>query len=110
MSQGCDASGATRWSYNYKVTEETLSFWFKQVPSTATYDQLQSTIKIDRESLNAVIINVKQGSELNCRQEEGEKRRPGTSPSIKNIRVPQSWINGEPVREEEKEQKEQRRP
>ena len=107
MSNRCDASRAARWSYNYKVTEETLSFWFKRVPNAPTHGQISSTIKIDRESMRSTMSNVKNSRELNCRQEVGENRRPGTSPSRKNVRVPQDWIDGEPVLQEEKEQKEQ---
>jgi hypothetical protein len=81
MSKSCDASKAQMWTYTYKVSEETIVFWFNQVPAGRVHSQLLSTIKLDRESLKAVLSKVEHSAELTCRKEKGENRRPGTSPA-----------------------------
>ena len=81
MGKGCDASKANMWNYHYKVTDEELKFLFNLVPVGAVKAQLLSTITIDRKSLKAVMSNVSHSSELTCRQEPGEDRKPGSSPS-----------------------------
>lgn len=85
--KGCDASKAAMWSNSYRVNEETITFWFKQQPGGSHYNQLTQTIKLDRKTLKAVISKVKHSSELTCRQEKGEDRKPGTSPSRRGYRL-----------------------
>ena len=81
MGKGCDASKEAMWNYHYKVTDEELKFLFNLVPVGAVKAQLLSTITIDRKSLKAVMSNVSHSRELTCRQEPGEDRKPGSSPS-----------------------------
>lgn len=87
MSKSCDASNATMWSYNYIVDDETIEFFFNQVPYGRVKAQFLSTIKLDRESMKAFLSNVPQGNELTCRQEPGEDRAPGTSPSRHGMKL-----------------------
>jgi len=81
MKKGCDASKANMWNYKYKVTDDTIQFVFNQVPIGAVKAQLLSIITLDRNSLKAVMSNVPHSKELTCRQEPGEDRKPGSSPS-----------------------------
>ncbi|MDH4020485.1 MAG: hypothetical protein OEU84_12880 [Xanthomonadales bacterium] len=87
MHKGCDLSEADMWNYNYKVNEKTISFLVDPAPRIAVNYQMLSTIILDRETLKAVMTNVEFGKELTCREEPGEDRRPGTSPSRKGIRL-----------------------
>jgi hypothetical protein len=87
MKKGCDASKANMWNYNYIVTDETLQFVFNQVPNGAVKAQFISTITLDRDSLKAVMTNVSQSKELTCRQEPGEDRKPGSSPSRRGSKI-----------------------
>ena len=87
MKKGCDASGADMWNYNYTVDEKTISFLVDPSPMIAVNYSMLSTIKLDRETLKAVMTNVEFGKELTCREEPGEDRRPGTSPSRRGVRL-----------------------
>jgi len=87
MSKSCDASKATMWNYNYRVTDEIIEFMFNQVPSGAVKAQFLSTITLNRETLKAVMTKVKHGTELTCRKEKGADRKPGSSPSRDGIKV-----------------------
>lgn len=88
MSKGCDASNSSMWNYNYVVNQETLEFFFNSVPNGADKVQFYQTIKLNRETLKAVMGNVLESKELTCRQEPGENRRPGTPPSRRGTRLP----------------------
>jgi len=88
MSKGCDASNSSMWNYNYVVNQETLDFFFNSVPNGADKVQFYQTIKLNRETLKAVMGNVLESKELTCRQEPGENRRPGTPPSRRGTRLP----------------------
>lgn len=87
MSKSCDASKASMWNYNYKVTDDTIEFIFNMVPNGAVKSQFLSTIKLDRKTLKAVMSNVSHSSELTCRQEPGKNRKPGSSPSRRGIKT-----------------------
>jgi len=87
MSKGCDASKANMWNYNYQVNDDTIEFLFNQVPNGAVKSQFLSTIKLDRKTMKAVMSKVSHSSELTCRQEPGEDRKPGSSPSRRGMKT-----------------------
>lgn len=87
MSKGCDASNSTMWNYNYIVNDETIEFFFNQVPNGAVKAQFLSTIKLDRQTMKAYLSNVPKSNELTCRQEPGENRIPGTPPSRQGMKL-----------------------
>lgn len=87
MNKGCDASDAKMWNYNYTVDEKTINFLVDPAPSTAVNYQMLATLTLDRETLKAIMTNVEFGRELTCREEPGEDRRPGTSPSRRGVRL-----------------------
>ena len=87
MTKGCDASDADMWNYNYTVNENTINFLIDPAPRIAVNYQMLSTLKLDRETLKAVMTNVEFGKELTCREEPGADRRPGTSPSRRGVRL-----------------------
>jgi hypothetical protein len=87
MSKSCDASKATMWSYNYKVTDETIEFMLNLVPNGAVKARFLSTITLNRETMKAVMTKVKHSTELTCRKEKGADRKPGSSPSREGIKV-----------------------
>lgn len=87
MQKGCDVSEADMWNYNYTVNENTISFLVDPEPRIAVNYSMLSVIKLDRETMKAVMTNVEFGKELNCKEEPGADRRPGTSPSRKGIRL-----------------------
>ena len=87
MQKGCDASDADMWNYNYSVDEKTISFLVDPDPSIAVKYSMLSVIELDRETLKAVMTNVEFGKELTCREEAGDDRRPGTSPSRRGVRL-----------------------
>lgn len=66
VAKGCDASKGARVRRNYEVNEESITFKYYLSP------QKPATIKLDRESMKAVLSRVTKSPELSCRMEEGD--------------------------------------
>ena len=69
MRKGCDASKGRRQSYPYAVLEDEIVFWFKQT-ANASNSTAMPTIRLNRESMKAVMSRVEHSPELTCRIEQ----------------------------------------
>lgn len=68
MRKGCDASKGRKHRYRYAVNDDAFLFWFK--PNPNSHASVMPTIKLDRQSMKAVMSNVDDSPELSCRVEE----------------------------------------
>ena len=69
-SKGCDKDKGGKYKYGYKVNNGTIVFAFYPKPSSAAMGQgKMSTIKLDLDTMTAVMSNVKDSPVLSCRIE-----------------------------------------
>jgi hypothetical protein len=69
-SKGCDKDKGSKYKYNYTADNGTLLFAFYAKPSSAAMGQgKKSTIKLDLETMTAVMSRVKDSPVLSCRIE-----------------------------------------
>ena len=68
MRKGCDASKGRKQRYHYKANGDAILFWFKQNPNAST--TVMPTIKLDRNTMKAVMSGVRNSPELSCRIEQ----------------------------------------
>lgn len=70
MSKGCDASKGRRYKYDYNATDKTIVFSFSAKPSSSSFGYAKlSTIKLDLDSMQAVMSGVEDSPVLSCRVE-----------------------------------------
>jgi hypothetical protein len=67
-AKGCNADKGRRYKYNYKANGEKITFAFNPNPGS-TYLR-QRTIKLDLDSMTAILSNVEDSPELSCRIDE----------------------------------------
>ena len=70
-SKGCDASKASKFDYPYRVTEEDITFAFRHGASGVSHGRPMPTIKMDRETLKAVMSGTQNSPDLTCRRSDG---------------------------------------
>jgi hypothetical protein len=69
-SKGCDKDKGSKYKYSYGVKDGTIVFGFYPKPSSAAMGRgKQSTIKLDLETMTAVMSGVKDSPVLSCRVE-----------------------------------------
>jgi len=70
MSKGCDAKKGRRYKYDYNANDETIVFSFNAKPSSSSFGYgKMSTIKLDLDSMKAVMSGVEDSPVLSCRIE-----------------------------------------
>lgn len=69
-AKGCNADKGRRSTYSFKANDESIMFAFKTNPYSSKGSQDISTITVDRDSMKAVLSNVKDSPELTCKIEE----------------------------------------
>ena len=67
-AKGCNADKGRRYKYQYKANGTKITFAFNPNPGSSYLRQ--STIKLDLDSMKAVLGNVEESPELSCRIEE----------------------------------------
>ena len=67
-AKGCNADKGRRFKYNYYANGERITFAFNPNPGSPYLRQ--STIKLDLDSMKAVLSDVTDSQELSCRIEE----------------------------------------
>jgi hypothetical protein len=69
--KGCDVSKKVKYRYHYVVSEDSMTFKFAELPK-APRDKLWTTIKLDRNTMKAVLNDTDNSPELSCRLETPE--------------------------------------
>ena len=68
--KGCDVGNKQKHTFTYHVNPESLVFEFARLPNNPR-DKLWAAVTLNLNTMKAVMSEVDNGSELNCRLERG---------------------------------------